>query len=167
MKLIITAISLFVGISILSSQTKSTLRSNDFETVIGYWKGSLTYLDYNSGKPYTMPANIVVTRNPKVQTEIIIEYIYPNEPNANGKDTLKIKKNGTMLNNADVFSISTLPDGTTQIITDEKAEDGNDNRKAILRHTYSFNNTKFTNRKEVQFIGTDKWIQRNQYTFDK
>jgi hypothetical protein len=166
MKLFFFATS-FIVMSFTFGQTKKLISPNDFTKAMGSWKGSLTYLDYSSGKPYTMPANIVVTKNQKVQNEIIIEYIYPNEPKANGKDTLKIKKNGTMLNNADVFSITTLKDGTIQIITDEKGEDGNDNRKAILRHIYSFNNSKFTNRKEVQFIGTDKWIQRNEYTFVK
>lgn len=166
MKLFIFATS-FIVMSFTLGQTMKSISQKDFTKAMGSWKGSLTYLDYKSGKPYTMPANIVVSINANVQNEIIVEYIYPNEPNANGKDTLKFKKNGTMLNNADVFSIKRLRDGTIQIITDERGEDGNDNRKAILRHTYSFNNTKFTNRKEVQFIGTDKWIQRNEYVFYK
>ena len=59
MKQILVACS-FLVVGSLLSQTKYTVNSNDFKAAIGFWKGSLTYLDYASGKPYTMPANITL-----------------------------------------------------------------------------------------------------------
>ena len=42
------------------SQTTTRCSSNDLKQLTGFWKGTLTYLDYSSGKPYTMPANLEV-----------------------------------------------------------------------------------------------------------
>ena len=33
----------------------------DLAASTGSWQGKLTYLDYSSGKPYTMPANIKIS----------------------------------------------------------------------------------------------------------
>jgi hypothetical protein len=32
----------------------------DFAKLSGTWGGSLTYVDYSTGKPYTMPANLEI-----------------------------------------------------------------------------------------------------------
>ena len=53
--------NIFLMISLTSySQTKIT--SQDLKIIIGEWEGSITYLDYSSNKPFSMPANLVVNR---------------------------------------------------------------------------------------------------------
>ena len=39
-------------------QAQNTLTANDLSPLLGEWTGSLTYVDYSSNKPYTMPAII-------------------------------------------------------------------------------------------------------------
>ncbi len=149
------------------SQTKSKVSTNDFKNALGVWKGTLKYLDYSSGKPYTMPVNISIGLNTAKVDEIIFAFVYPDEPKANGNDTLIINKNGIEINGAAVTEKHELPDGTLQIITETKGVDGNDHRKAVLRHIYSISKTVFKNRKEVRFEGEEKWILRNEYSFNR
>ena len=56
----------------------------DFKPAFGKWKGTLTYLDYTSGKPYTMPCNIKVSKDGSNAQQLILAFEYPNEPKANG-----------------------------------------------------------------------------------
>ncbi len=72
------------------TQAISPVTVKDFKTAFGKWTGILTYLDYSSGKPYIMPANISVTINQQNARQLIFAIEYPNEPKANGNDTLSI-----------------------------------------------------------------------------
>jgi hypothetical protein len=54
-------------------------------------------------------------------------------------------------------------DGGYKFITEIEGNDGNDNKKAILRHTYILTSNTYAIIKEVKFEGTDKWIKRNEY----
>jgi hypothetical protein len=44
---------------------------------------------------------------------------------------------------------------------------GNDHKKAILRHTYILKTNTFSAVKDVKFEGTDKWIKRNEYLLNR
>lgn len=142
---------------------KINMSVKDFKPVLGKWKGTLTYLDYKSGKPYTMPANVIIFGNVTNTNQLIVGYIYPNEPKANSNDTLTIER--TMINKARVVSKKTLPNKTVEIITEIQGVDGNNNNSAILKHTYIVGKNVFSVRKEVQFDGDTTWIQRNIYSF--
>ena len=48
--------------TICSAQISFKTIQKDFYKLSGTWEGSLTYLDYSSGKPYTMPANVEIKR---------------------------------------------------------------------------------------------------------
>ena len=164
MRSIIAAAVLLISIS-ASGQSKHAVHPADFVSAEGYWKGTLTYLDYSSGKPYSMPASITLSTNKT--GEIYFSFVYPDEPKANSKDTLKITKNGLEFDGATVTSKMRKEDGSLIIITDRDGFDGNDNKKAVIRHVYTIGNTIFNNRKEVKFEGTDKWILRNEYAFTR
>ena len=56
--------------------------------MIGKWTGSLTYLDYSSGKSFSMPANVEISESGT--KNLIFDYKYPNEPKANVADTITI-----------------------------------------------------------------------------
>lgn len=148
----------------LFAQTSLTVNTGDFKPALGPWKGSLTYLDYSSGKPFTMPANIMLLNSSR-SNEIILQFIYPNEPKANGNDTLRIGMNGTEIDGAKIAMKKVLTDGSLQIVTEKNGFDGNDKKKAILRHIYTIGTNMFSNRKEVKFEDGEKWILRNEYLF--
>lgn len=139
----------------------------DFKPAFGNWKGSLTYLDYTSGKPYTMPANVIVTENTSNNNELVLAYDYPKEPKANGNDTLTIDKNGLYINKGKVISKKKLADDIFEIVTLQMGKDGNDNKPATIRHTFLISEKHFSNQKDVQFVGETKWIERDMYSFER
>lgn len=134
----------------------------DFKPALGKWRGSLTYLDYTSGKPYVMPCNITVRKNAANPRQLIFAIEYPDEPRANGNDTLTISTGGKMIDDAAVVS-KEKEKGFVTITADKNGTDGNDNRKAVIRHIYTIGKKSFSKRKEVKFDGEDKWILRNEY----
>ena len=137
----------------------------DFKPVAGEWFGHLTYLDYSSGKPYTMPANVQITLLNK-EHKLLFASSYPDEPKANSTDTTIISADGAMIDEEVVKSVKKLNDNT-EIITEYKATDGNDNKPAIIRHTYTLSNKRFSIKKEVKFEGTTEWIKRNEYNYSR
>lgn len=136
----------------------------DLAASTGSWQGKLTYLDYSSGKPYTMPANIKI-RLTENMLGYIMGYEYPNEPHANSKDTTYV--NGKLFGKDKIVEFTKDAAGGFTLVTEKEGEDGNDHKKAILRHTYKLKINTFSAVKDVKFDGTDKWIKRNEYQFVK
>jgi len=154
--LIISALS-------FTQETKS-VSVDDFSPAVGKWKGSLTYLDYSSGKPYTMPAWLTIV---PLKSQVVLAYEYPNEPQANENDTLNISNNGTLLAGAMVTSKRLLAKGTLEIIAEETGIDGNEKREALIKHTFTISKESFSNRKDVKFKGESQWIKRHEYSFSR
>jgi len=50
-----------------------------------------------------------------------------------------------------------------QIITETNGVDGNDNKKALIKHIYTISKKTFIKRKEVKFEEEDKFIMRNEF----
>jgi len=167
MKWILSFLLFLFMAPVFAQDQKTTVSVNDFTPALGTLQGSLSYLDYSSGKPFTMPANVAIRVLTGKPNGIILTIDYPKEPKANGNDTLFISRDGDLLNGAKIVSRKILIDGSLEIVTDKDGRDGNDNKKAILRHIYTISKTKFTNRKEVKFEGTDTWILRNEYLFSR
>ena len=161
MKIII--ISIFLALS-LDSYGQAKITSEDLKVIIGNWEGSLTYLDYQTGKPFTMPANLIVSQG-KSKDELVLKNIYPKEPKANSSDKIKIDKNGMLLNKNVVTSREELENGHVQIQTEKKSKD--DNKKALLRYTYILGDDFFLIRKEVQFEQSSDWIKRSEYSYQR
>lgn len=143
-----------------------TVSIKDFKPAFGKWKGTITYLDYTSGKPFTMPCNITVSKDKKNSNQLILAFEYPEEPKANGNDTLKISADGSMIDNEKVISKESK-NGILQIITERNGVDGNDSKKALIRHLYTISKEIFIIRKEVKFDGEDKFIMRNEYKMSR
>lgn len=85
---IILSITLLIAIT-SDAQNGFKIIQKDFEKLIGTWQGSLTNLDYSSGKPYTMPANTEIKRIKNTNKFIFLNF-YPNEASANSIDTISI-----------------------------------------------------------------------------
>ncbi len=152
--------------TICSAQISFKTIQKDFYELSGTWEGYLTYLDYSSGKPYSMPANVEIKRM-STTNKFVFSNIYPNETSANSIDTISISADGKYIDKELVKSRRTLPNGDIEIITEEFGEDGNDNRPATFRHTYTFSPTTFKNRKDVQFTGETEWINRHEFSYKK
>jgi hypothetical protein len=159
MKFIIVKIILLLS---LNSYGQAKITSEDLKAVLGNWEGSITYLDYQTNKPFTMPANLNVSQG-KSEHILLLNNIYPNEPKANNSDKIKISKNGALLNKNVVSSREVLDNGNIQIQTEHEAKD--DNKKALLRYTYIIGNDFFLIRKEVQFVGKSDWIKRSELIY--
>jgi hypothetical protein len=71
-----------IGILIISgidSVNAQSLQVKDLSNSVGSWEGKLTYLDYSTGKPYTMSANINISLTEN-KNGYIMSYEYPKEP---------------------------------------------------------------------------------------
>jgi hypothetical protein len=161
MKKSILFLSLLLVFGFLNAQS---FQIKNLSNSIGKWEGKLTYLDYASGKPYTMSANIKIslTENEK---GYIMKYEYPKEPQANSKDTTYIIDKLFGKDKIVEFEIDLY--GSYKLVTEIVGEDGNDNKKAVLRHIYILKPNTFSIIKDVKFEGTDKWIKRNEYLLNR
>ncbi len=165
MKIRLTTWSMLIAIIFSTQiQAQKTVTVNDLEPLVGEWTGSLTYVDYSSNKPYTMPANLSASQG-KDKHQLSLMYTYPNEPKANSKGKIKITNGGKKLNNETVVSREVLADGSVQITTSYK---GKDNQKeAMMKGVYVLGQTICIIRKEVKYEGTEKWLKRNEYRFNR
>ncbi len=163
-KTIHSSIAFVFGLAVFQSTiAQETLSLDDFKIVNNTsWEGTLTYLDYQSGKP-TPVASTMQMRITDNAIETDIQYTY--EPNENIKAITKIKKKGTHLGKQKVISKIKKSDGTLQLITMAKGKD--DNKKATLFFTYEFNNHRYKVTKEVQFEGSQERFIRNTYDYKR
>jgi hypothetical protein len=137
-----------------------TFQVKDLSNSLGSWEGKLTYLDYSSGKPFTMLANIKISLTEN-KSGYIMGYEYPKEPQANSKDTTYVIDK--FFGKDKIVDFKKESNGEFRLVTEIIGEDGNDNKKAILRHTYLLRSTTYSIIKEVKFEGSDSWTKRNEY----
>lgn len=110
-----------------------------------------------------MPANVTIEEG-KSEFTLTLNTKYPNEPKANNKSKISISKDGKSINKEKVVSRSR--EGSNILITTEyNGKDGNDNKKATIRHYYTFGTKNFIIRKEVRFDGEEEWILRNEFNY--
>ena len=165
-KICLNIVAMVLSAMVCGAQTNTNTTVADFNKLLGSWKGSLTYLDYSSGKPYTMPADIKIDRIGNT-SQYSFSNIYPNEPKANSIDTFIISADGSLINKELIKSRKILAKGNIELVTEELGKDGNDNKDATIRHTYTFGKMKFRIIKEIQFIGEQKWIKRHEYSYSR
>ncbi len=160
------AIAMMLFLSHASMAQPVKVKRSDFLSLSGNWKGTLTYLDYSSGKPYTMPAEVSI--KPLKGTNAYSFYnSYPDEPKANSTDTVFITAKRTIIDEAPVTGRRKLDDGLIEIVTERMGKDGNDNNPAVIRITYTIGKNSFTNVKDVQFAGQTGWIKRHEYSYTR
>lgn len=156
---------LVTSIFLVSLQvTAQSYNVKNLSSSIGNWEGKITYLDYSSGKPFTMLANIKISLT-QDGLGYIMGYEYPKEPHANSTDTTYIKDN--QFGKDKIVAFENEVNGGFKMITEVAGEDGNEHKKAILRHTYTLKSNSFLIVKEVKFEGTKVWIKRNEYLLNK
>ncbi|MCB0753888.1 MAG: hypothetical protein KDC52_20625, partial [Ignavibacteriae bacterium] len=97
----------------------------------------------------------------------IFTNIFPKEMGANSTDTLTISENGKMINKKNIRSIQKHENVNTEIITEYLDVDGNDDKPAIIRHTYVVGDNILIMRKDVQFVEETEWIKRNEFSYTR
>jgi hypothetical protein len=153
------------GILLLCLSVKAqSVQVKDLSNSVGGWEGKLTYLDYSSGKPFTMLANIKIGFTADTKGYVMV-YDYPKEPQANAKDTTFINDN--LFGKDKIIEFKKAEDGGFTLVTEIVGEDGNDKKMAILRHTYILKHNTYSIIKDVKFEGTKKWIKRNEYLLNR
>ena len=161
-KSIFLSLLLFYTVSVFCQAP--SVSASEFNKLAGCWEGQLTYLDYGTNKPFSMPANLQVTRISNTKS-FVLANIYPEEPKANANDTIIISGDGSYINKEKITSKQIDKDGTVRLTTELSGEDGNDQKQALFRFSYLLSPTGFTFRKEVQFTGNKEWILRHEYIY--
>jgi hypothetical protein len=151
-------------ILIVLAQSSSIISMKELGNLSGCWSGSLTYLDYTSGKPFTLSADLSVKQIGNSEA-LLFATSYPSEPKANSLDTARITGSGQIFRNEKIASKRNISKDSLEFITEIEGKDGNDHKPAILRHIYLVGKRALTIRKEVKFIGESNWTVRNEYRF--
>jgi hypothetical protein len=145
-----------------SAQTK--ISSADFKPLIGSWSGTLTYINYSDGTPFSMPVELSIVQTEETNN-FTFYFSFPDEPQANSEETFSISDGGTMLNREPVISKQLLDDGNLEIVTE--STDTDNDQPATIRQTYIIGTDVFVNRKDVQFEGQEEWLNRNEFNFER
>jgi len=153
----------FTAFSFISDEPVIT--SDDLNLLTGKkWTGKLTYLDYKSNKEVSIPADITVEKTEDADAFILINE-YPDEPKANGSETIRIEDNGKIFGNETVTEKISGEEGSLKFVTEG---DGMDNEKpALIRHTYFISKTIFTVQKDVNFRDGNNFLKRHIYEFER
>jgi hypothetical protein len=147
-----------------SSLAQTTISSADFIPLIGNWSGTLTYLNYSDGTPFSMPVELRIVQTEETN-KFTFYFSFPDEPQANSEETVSISDGGTMINSEPIISKQRLEGGNLEIVTESKGTD--DELPATIRQTYIIGADVFVTRKDVQFVGQDEWLNRNEFNFKK
>jgi hypothetical protein len=166
MKIILTIALFTIGLALSASAQPARISANDLKPLEGKtWNGSLTYLDYTSKKKTTIRSNINIVRKPSDKFTWIFDLQYPLEPGANSRDEAVLSPDGGSFDGEAVIERTKLPDGSLRFVTQKKGRD--DNRDAILRHTYLISKKSFSIRKDVKIEGEQDFFERNTYTWTR
>ena len=143
-----------------AGQAKVQISRDDIKVLEGpKWIGELTYLDYGSKKTVKIRSNVTITRSAADPLAWTFAFEYPDEPKADRTSEVKLSADGTVFDDENVVQRRKLPDGTLSIVT--TADGTDDNRKALIRHTYLISKKRYSVTKEVRFEGTEEYIKRN------
>jgi hypothetical protein len=165
MKTSILLVSLILTTALTLAAQSASLQPADLASLPGTWTGSLTYLDYGSNKKTSIKSDVKVTADASDPQAWTFEYIYPDEPKANGKSVVKLSADGRMFNDQTVIARSTLADGTQKVVTTREGTDND--KKALFRYTYLISPAKFSILKEAKAEGSDAYFERNSYSWTR
>ena len=146
------------------SQSDISVTEQDFGRLAGTnWTGTLSYLDYSSKKMSAIPVGLDF-KSPKGRT---LKYVitFPNEPQYNSKEKMKLSRDGKQLDGHMVVSKSTESDGSLNIITQHKGKD--DGQTAMIKMRYNINDNAFTITKDVKPMTAQAYFLRSEYKFTR
>ncbi len=156
-----------VSKSVVSSeilQNHRVVKESDFAKLAGKnWTGSLSYLDYSSGKMSSIPVglNFDMPKGRKLKYAVI----YPGETQYNATETIKISKDGLRINGHAVLSKSVETDGSLLITTKHQGKDNG--KSAAIKTGYVIADNVFKITKDVKLAGSENYFRRNEYLFER
>lgn len=130
-----------------------------------HWKGTLSYLDYGKNTEVSIPAELNVIQSESDLNVFYFSYEFPDEPQANGIDTIIVSKNGRKINNETVTENKYTNDSIYTFTTIKSGDDNN--KKAEMKHTYILNGNILTIRKEVKYKDQKEFFVRNEFKFKR
>lgn len=150
----------------LAPQQSPRVSPDDLRKLSGArWTGTLTYLDYRANKPVSIPSNLIVTQAGGDENAWVFEYEYPDEPKANGKQTLKLEEGGTVFDGEKVVERTSLDSGGFRLVTVKRGRDND--KDALFRFTYTLDGAAFSVKKEVRPEGAAEYFERNRYSWKR
>ncbi len=155
---------LLIPFTILLTGHQPRLSADELLFASGHWTGSLTYIDYGTKKPYTMPANLDISVPATFPGTVILLNQYPDEPKANSYDTLRISKGGQYFDEGKILEKKNT-DKKLIILTEREGMD--DNRPATIRIHYTAGPHDFIIYKEVRFNKQDSFMMRHEYRMSR
>lgn len=130
----------------------------DFALIEGDgWTGTLTYLDYSTKKPSSIPVALNV--KPASGRTVTYQIKYPGEAKYNATEKLKLSKDGTRLNGNAIIARTVADNGSVEVVTMTRGKD--DNRNADIRMTYAMSDNALTITKDVKFDDGEDFFERN------
>jgi hypothetical protein len=166
MKLCVFALLTAAAFAGLFPQQSPRVSAEDLRGLTGArWTGTLTYLDYRSNKRVSIPSNLTVTQTDGDETAWVFEYEYPDEPKANGKQTLKLGDGGSLFDGGTVVERTSLEGGRFRLVTEKRGKDND--KEALFRFTYTLDRSTFTIKKEVKPEGAAEFFERNTYSWQR
>ena len=146
-----------MGILCISMQAQS-ITMKELTPLAGQWQGTLTYLDYTSNKEVSIPVNLAV--EVKGSKRLILNYTYPNEPQANSRSVIRV--GGNNLNGRSIVGKSN-EDNYLVVLTEGSGKDNG--KPAKFTFTYTISPNFFAIRKDAEVDGDS--FMRNRYEFSR
>lgn len=148
------------------STKEARIKRDDLQMLTGaQWSGTLTYLDYRSKKKVSIPSILTVKPNGDDKASWVFEYQYPDEPQANSREIVRLRNDGGRMNDEVVLERTNLPDNTVKVVTEKKGQDND--RSALFRFTYSLNAKTFSIQKDVRYEDESQFFERNEYNWKR
>ena len=157
-------VSLALVVLTLAFQAAS-IKPADLDRLTGdQWTGTLTYVDYQSGKRTPIPSTLRVKRADGDAAAWLFEYGYPKEPQANGAKTAKLSADGSTFDDEKVVERAETPAGL-KLVTEKPGTDNN--KPALFRYTWLVGERSLSIRKEVRYDGAAEFFERNEYRWSR
>ena len=150
-----------IGLLCFASCGRSGLEPADLNTLNGAWTGELTYVDYGSGAPVTIPTTLLV--RPLEERTWLIGHGYTEEPQADELDTMRLDRDGSRVDAAEVTLVERMGPDSVRLVLEEDGED--DDRPARIRRTWTIGKHRCVQRKEVGDLGGTAFTLRHEYRF--
>lgn len=148
----------------LSDAAVITASMDDFRILEGKaWGGSLSYLNYGSNDRAKIPVKVAIT----IFDDQTLQYAvrYPGEEQYNAIEKLVISRDGTRIN-GNTLTARVLESDDTLVLTTQ-AVGRDDNRPADIQMVYFISENAFRMRKNVRFDQSEKFFNRNEYSFSR
>ena len=164
MKTILTTIATLL---LLAQQDQAPLmRSTDLFLLTGpRWTGTLTYLDYSTNRKVSIPSTLQVTPVEGQTLSFTFDYQYPDEPHARSTSTLTITADGKEFAGARIVERRGSASGPLILVMEKMGRDND--REALIRHTYQIETGRLSIRKEVRYTGITQFLLRNEYVWQR